>query len=108
MCHGNDETAVVFEVHRLCRGAPVLEQFVLNAGGPLKTVLSLCVKFITFWVALKCVFADCVFGFTHSGVEHSMLPQVPREFWPEVSVNISQCNEKCHNVDLVQRVKVQT
>ena len=37
-----------FEVHRLCRGAPVLKQFVLNAGGPLKTVLSLCVKFLTF------------------------------------------------------------
>ena len=34
-----------------------------------------------------------------------MLPQVPREFWPEVSVNISQCNAKGHNFDLVQRVK---
>ena len=36
-----------------------------------------------------------------------MLPQVPREFWPEVSINTLQCNEKGHHQRLVQRVQKQ-
>ena len=101
----NLEKATVVEAHCLCRFAPPPTQAVLNGCGLLKNVLYMRdVKHVVGCIVM-CIFADFVLDLPTVGLALHALTQVPRQFWPDDSINTLLCNAKGHNQRLVLRVK---